>query len=154
MERLFHFFFFSLFRKESCTCKPITYQNTTSCYSGFQGWGLMLAAYFSVLLFQMLLPPLLWEGQGTNLVLALLPLALLSGVLCVMVISSKLEVVLLPRDLSDVLYKEIVLLQAWPENPSGNTAKRAKKTWLILSLVKARTRSFPLGLLSPCYLRK
>lgn len=63
----FFFFFFSLFREESCSCKPITHHDTASCYSDCQGWCLMLAAYFSILLFQVLPPPLLWEDQGTTL---------------------------------------------------------------------------------------
>lgn len=96
-----------------------------------------------------------WGRSGDNLALAPLPLAVLSGVLHVVVISSKpLEVMLLPGDLSGVLYKEIVLLKAWPKNLSGNTGKRARKKWLILSLVKAKPRSSPLGLLLPCYLGK
>lgn len=66
MEHLLQVFF-SLFRKEICTCKPITHHDTASCYSDFQGWSLMLAAYFSVLLFHVLPLPLLWEDQGTTL---------------------------------------------------------------------------------------
>lgn len=56
-------------------------------------------------------PPSLGKS-GHNLALALLPLAVLSGVMHAAMISSKQGVVLLPRDLPGVLYKKITLLQA------------------------------------------
>ena len=76
----------------------------------------MLAPDFSVLLLQVMerdaatSPPL--GKSGDNLALAPLCLAVLSGVMHRAVISSKQGAVLLPRDLSGVMYKEITLLQA------------------------------------------
>lgn len=74
----------------------------------------MLAPDFSVLLLQVTerdvatSPPR--AKSGDNLALAPLPLAVLSVVMYVAVISSKEGVVLLPRDALGVSYKGIILL--------------------------------------------
>lgn len=48
----------------------------------------------------------------------------------VAVISREQGVVLLPRDVSGVLYKGIILLQAWPQNPWGKRVKSVNAQYL------------------------
>lgn len=102
-----------LFRNESCTCKPVIHCDTTRSCSDFQGWGFMLAPDFSVLFLQVVerhAATFLPLGKPRdNLALAPLPLTVLLVVMQVAMISSKQRVMLLPRDLSVMLYKQIAL---------------------------------------------
>lgn len=130
MEHFFWFFFFFFFQFIQ-RGKLLLQADYTPRYCQLLQWLPGLVSHAGSLFFHPLVSgaatstPL--GRSGDNLALAPLPLAVLSGVLHVVVISSKLEVVLLPRDVPGVSYKEIVLLKAWIKNLSGNTVKRAKK---------------------------